>query len=115
VNIELCNSKSKSVRNETERYNALSVKLFHRTSRKDDFVGLASTRMSGGRPEHYPLAANQIKIEHLRKHHTSGMLSYERRRNPDVEIVSDLTYLEGRTSLLMHSYQKLRSQSAEPK
>ncbi|MCU1224139.1 MAG: hypothetical protein JWQ42_2232 [Edaphobacter sp.] len=40
LNIELCNSKSKSVRNETERYNALPVKLFHRTSRKDDFVGL---------------------------------------------------------------------------
>ena len=32
--VRLCNSKPQSVRNETEQYNALHVKLFRRPSRK---------------------------------------------------------------------------------
>jgi hypothetical protein len=57
VNIEPCKRKCESVRNETERYNALPVKLFHRTSKRADFVRSTSTRMSGNSPEQYSSTA----------------------------------------------------------
>ena len=56
--------------------------------------------MSGADRNNTPGPLSESQMEHSGNRHPSGMISHERRCNPDVEVVSDLIYSEGRTSLL---------------